>query len=400
MSTTRDTMLLFAGVAIGSVAGFTVANVAAPRERTPDAPVVVRETAQAPSAGVALEPVVEQERAARAQVEKERDALRLELAQVKSASAVAAALPERRRDPRPRTAPPAPPARPLATIATDAEDAIAKKDAERAVRLLRELSGLGRPAWPLIEKLADATFDANEDDDKGTQDVRQEIVRLFYRTDLSALALDALLDASSHSAETRRLAAYGSGGLEATPEQATRLVALVKTETDPDMAASLLGVLLRSNALDASSALDLLRGQTDARTRRALANGLTETDQAWVGDALAQLAQSDPDADIQKMARLALAQRNPTVQGYLVTGIVPNSQAASAGIQEGDIIVSYNGSDVRSEKQLARLKSGIAQDANVQVSVWRDGSLVQLSMKPGSIGVYGSVVKPGAADKH
>src|SRR5579872_7045045 len=182
-------MLLFAGVAIGSVAGFTVANVAAPRERTPDAPVVVREAAQAPSPGVGLEPVVEQERAARAQVEKERDALRLELAQVKSNSAVAAALPERRRDPHQRSAPPAPPARPLATIATDAEDAIAKKDPERAVRLLRELSGLGRPAWPLIEKLADATFDANEDDDKGTQDVRQEIVRLFYRTDLSALAL-------------------------------------------------------------------------------------------------------------------------------------------------------------------------------------------------------------------
>jgi hypothetical protein len=391
-------MLLFAGVAIGSVAGFTVANVAAPRERAPDAPVVVRESASAAAPGVALEPVVEQERAARAQVEKERDALRLELAQVKSASAVAAS-PERRRDPRQRTAPPAPPARPLATIAAEAEDAIAKKDPERAVALLRELSRLGRPAWPLIEKLADASFDASEDDDKGTQDVRQELVRLFYRTDLSALALDALLDASDHSAELRRLAAYGSGGLEATPEQATRLVALVKTETDPDMAASMLGILMRSNALDAASALDLLRGQSDVRVRRALANGLTETDQAWAGDALAQLAQ-DPDADIQKMARLALAQRNPTVQGYLVTGIVPNSQAASAGIQEGDIIVSYNGSDVRSEKQLARLKSGVASDSSVQVSVWRDGSLVQLSMKSGSIGVYGSVVKPGTADKH
>ena len=399
MGTTREMLLLFAGVAIGGVSGYSIAAA------TGGAPEKVVETASVkdavapvPSASFVLEPPVADasfasERALRVEAEKERDALKVEIARVKSDTAPLATGRGRGRFDRFTPLPPEDAARRLLTIGADVDAALEKKDARGALALMGELSRLGRPGWPLIAKLALARYEGEDDDDtNGTQQVRGQFLAFVGRGGLRDMGLETLLDTTSPP-ELRRLVAEAGDGLTATPDEAARLVTLLKTETNPEVIGGMVGVLVASHAVDPTNAVSLVQAQPNAGTRRTLVEYLANSDAPGMSDALTQIAQSDPDAAVQKTARLAAMQMNPTVQGYLVTDIVPSSQAAAAGIQPGDVIVSYNGAEVKSERQLARLKTGVTGDT-VQIGVWRDGTLVQMPIKAGQIGVNGNAVKP------
>ena len=157
----------------------------------------------------------------------------------------------------------------------------------------------------------------------------------------------------------------------------------------------ILAVLANSNGLDPRALLAAYQAQGSSDARLALARVLVDTP-GTSADTLALLAQS-PDDAVRRYATLTLLMKSPPVQGYLVSGIVDGSQAAAAGIKEGDIIVSYNGSDVRSTRQLAKLKSGVAADATVPIAVYRDGVVIPMTLKPGQIGINGQVVKPSGA---
>ncbi len=258
---------------------------------------------------------------------------------------------------------------------------------------------MGRPGWPLIDRLVNAPrgdgSDDEGDDAPDLSDVRGELVRLCASGELRELTMDALLDGSSYSVELRHLAVQAGGAIAATPEELPALAVRLGTERDPEVLNGILAVLANSNGLDPRALLAAYQAQGSSDTRLAIARVLVDTP-GTSADTLALLAQS-PDDAVRRYATLTLLMKSPPVQGYLVSGIVDGSQAAAAGIKEGDIIVSYNGSDVRSTRQLAKLKSGVAADATVPIAVYRDGVVIPMTLKPGQIGINGQVVKPVGA---
>jgi len=59
--------------------------------------------------------------------------------------------------------------------------------------------------------------------------------------------------------------------------------------------------------------------------------------------------------------------------GVLVSGVADDSPAAAAGIEEGDVIVSFAGSDVASPEELRGAVSGFEPGADAKLEVVRDG---------------------------
>jgi len=66
-------------------------------------------------------------------------------------------------------------------------------------------------------------------------------------------------------------------------------------------------------------------------------------------------------------------------RGALVTGLRPESPAARAGLQEGDVIVRFQGEAVHSVAQLARLVGETPPGRRVTIEVRRDGAGTTLS---------------------
>lgn len=63
----------------------------------------------------------------------------------------------------------------------------------------------------------------------------------------------------------------------------------------------------------------------------------------------------------------------PNEPGILLTGIVPNSPAARAGLKTGDVVLKIDGSDVSGPSDLVRLVSSRSSGDQVAVAVLRGG---------------------------
>jgi serine protease Do len=62
------------------------------------------------------------------------------------------------------------------------------------------------------------------------------------------------------------------------------------------------------------------------------------------------------------------------VRGVAVEKVTENSPAAAAGIQNGDVIVRFNGEEITSVRKLTRLVGEVAPDHQAKVTVLRGGS--------------------------
>ena len=71
--------------------------------------------------------------------------------------------------------------------------------------------------------------------------------------------------------------------------------------------------------------------------------------------------------------------------GALVAVVTPDSPGAKAGIKQGDVILSFNGSDVSQLRDLPRLVAGTAPDTATMMKVWRNGQTVELQAKVGEL---------------
>jgi membrane-associated protease RseP (regulator of RpoE activity) len=69
----------------------------------------------------------------------------------------------------------------------------------------------------------------------------------------------------------------------------------------------------------------------------------------------------------------AMLRANGVTEGVYVSGIVPGSPAAKAGIQKGDIITAVNGQTVSNGDELTTAVSGTSVGSAISVSVLRDG---------------------------
>jgi membrane-associated protease RseP (regulator of RpoE activity) len=69
----------------------------------------------------------------------------------------------------------------------------------------------------------------------------------------------------------------------------------------------------------------------------------------------------------------------PDDTGVMVSNVVPDSPAAKAGIQVGDIISSVDGEDIKSGGKLARAVRSREAGESVELEIWRDGTLEKLT---------------------
>ncbi|MEZ0227165.1 MAG: PDZ domain-containing protein [Planctomycetota bacterium] len=415
MKATESALLLGAGAAIGVFVAWTAQGVVVePGPRTPPAAVTA---AASPSAPPSAPRVVDAgsaaslddraaERAARAAVEKERDTLRAELAALRSATAAQAAetaWPAHERKPVERLAPDAA-ARRGATIGGEIEPLLRSKDREKLNAFLRELASLGRAGWPHIERLlttkpAPGSKDEEDDEDADGEaafrdsGIQHELLQLVADGSLRDYALDAVLHPESHPREVREALVNGIYVVAATPDEQAQLRRALSSEKDPEIANALLAALVNVGALDGQGLATFFREASSIESRRAIAAQIVGT-RALPPEILRDMARSESDPATQGMLRHAVLQSEPPVQGYLVSGTTAGSQAEKAGLLTGDIIISYNGFEVKSTRQLARLKQEARPDATINVGVWRDGVVSTVLLRPGQIGVSGEVVKP------
>ena len=72
-------------------------------------------------------------------------------------------------------------------------------------------------------------------------------------------------------------------------------------------------------------------------------------------------------------------------QGALVANVVPDGPAGKAGILQGDVVVKFNGQQVRAAKDLSRIVAGTPVGQTVAVQVIREGKTVDLQAKVGEM---------------
>jgi len=71
--------------------------------------------------------------------------------------------------------------------------------------------------------------------------------------------------------------------------------------------------------------------------------------------------------------------------GALVAVVTPNSPAAKADLKQGDVILSFNGTEVSRLRDLPRLVAEAAPDANAKMKVWRNGQTIALQATLGEL---------------
>ena len=71
-------------------------------------------------------------------------------------------------------------------------------------------------------------------------------------------------------------------------------------------------------------------------------------------------------------------------EGALVARVNDGTPAATAGIKQGDVITGFNGDDIKSPHELARIVSDTNPGAKASVTVWRQGKSVDLQITVGN----------------
>src|SRR5579863_1737178 len=83
------------------------------------------------------------------------------------------------------------------------------------------------------------------------------------------------------------------------------------------------------------------------------------------------------------------------VQGALVDEAQPDTPAAKAGIQAGDVITAVNGTEIKNSRALAREISAMAPDSSAKVDILRKGEAktitVTLAKMPDQLGKQGKI---------
>ena len=67
--------------------------------------------------------------------------------------------------------------------------------------------------------------------------------------------------------------------------------------------------------------------------------------------------------------------------GALVTSVVPGKPAEKAGLQAGDIILSFDGKTIKEMRDLPRIVADTKVGSKVPIGVWRDGKKIKKNIK-------------------
>ncbi len=75
----------------------------------------------------------------------------------------------------------------------------------------------------------------------------------------------------------------------------------------------------------------------------------------------------------------------PHASGALVASITPKGPAEAAGLQPGDVILTFNGEKLSAMRQLPRIVAEAGIDASSDITYWRDGKEMKAKVKVGEL---------------
>ncbi|HVY62908.1 MAG TPA: HEAT repeat domain-containing protein, partial [Planctomycetota bacterium] len=274
----------------------------------------------------------------------------------------------------------------------EAEDALRRKDGPRALALVKEIAKLGEGGdAAAIELSRRIAGELNADHRIGVS--RYDFDKAMRSDEMIGVVKRALLDPSADPSFRGRAVEYLADS--SNPDTTAFISSLIEQERDPRTLSQMVRYVEEVGDPGSVDALSrALGGQQDRRLRGQIVDALGEMPGDAASVALQQVAASDPDEGLRRDAQLALTARNPPVQGYLLTRVVDQSQAAAAGLRPGDIMLSYDGVTLGPESSIRDLRDRVSKNATVPVTVWRDGQTIQVTLNPGQIGIDGKGVAP------
>lgn len=80
-------------------------------------------------------------------------------------------------------------------------------------------------------------------------------------------------------------------------------------------------------------------------------------------------------------ARMARQLNLPSAEGALVFEIMQNSPADNAGVRPGDVVVSANGKEVKSVKDMHHVLQNMRPDQSLDLVLWRDGKKISKTLR-------------------
>ncbi|MEM7021514.1 MAG: Do family serine endopeptidase [Pseudomonadota bacterium] len=106
-----------------------------------------------------------------------------------------------------------------------------------------------------------------------------------------------------------------------------------------------------------------------------------EVERGWLGVHIQGI-----DEDLAKSLNMDEA------AGALVAQVAPESPAAVAGVEQGDVIVAYNGEPIETVRDLTKGVADTDPGSDAKLMVWRDGEEVALDVEIGEMQVEEQVV--------
>jgi len=69
----------------------------------------------------------------------------------------------------------------------------------------------------------------------------------------------------------------------------------------------------------------------------------------------------------------------------LVAVVFPDSPAANAGVQPGDVLLKFDGDDIPTVRDLPRMVAGAEVGSEIEIGLWRDGRMETVRVKLGEL---------------
>jgi len=85
--------------------------------------------------------------------------------------------------------------------------------------------------------------------------------------------------------------------------------------------------------------------------------------------------------------------------GALISSVGKNSPAEKAGIKVGDIILQFNGKDIKRSGELPPVVSELMPGSKAKLQIWRKGQNIELSMKVGAMKGSKNTKRPDSKSK-
>lgn len=270
---------------------------------------------------------------------------------------------------------------------------VEKKDGLGLLALMKVLAGLGpegyRDAMDIAEIFRKEFGNGNEA--FGLDKVQFNKAWSGTMVPLMTWALANAADASPWFRAKSVHMLYWVSDVDAAPI----FVEAMAKEQDPNVAQALAGYLARLAKPEMVGDLEAAIRQNEkrAQTFQPMVQALVDLHTPESLAALRNLQASAP-GPLAAALELAVIEHSPPSPGIMITGTQPKSQAQKVGLQKGDIIVSYDGVDVKSLDQLRKAVQAKPDNQLVPVMINRGGTLVPVQINGSWIGIDGKFVKP------